>query len=355
MTIEPCKRMRDRIALWVQGDLAAGPGAKVRAHLETCAACRVYAEALQTDDRLLEAWAASLGDRLAAMEQAVLEQAGRAHSGMERPGPGPDVWVLRGMAVAAVLMIGVLVARVWWQGRTAENLMQPRIGPMGTPSDHIPPEDGLRPLPIKLPVAMFPGTPRDLPGVPDLEPPRGKDRPPFPAPADVWNVALHKPVTSSDPVPVMGDLATITDGDKEASEGHYVELGPMLQSVTIDLGDLYELYAVVVWHYHKEPRAYFDVIVQVASSPDFSDAVVLFNNDRDGSAGLGIGTDRHYVETNEGRLIDAHGIVGRYVRLYSNGNNDNELNHYCEVEVYGRPAVSPAGGIGGGAERQSGG
>jgi hypothetical protein len=25
------------------------------------------------------------------------------------------------------------------------------------------------------------------------------------------------------------------------------------------------------------------------------------------------------------------------VRLYSNGNNANKLNHYVEVEVFGRP------------------
>ena len=63
----------------------------------------------------------------------------------------------------------------------------------------------------------------------------------------------------------------------------------------------------------------------------------LFNNDTDNSAGLGAGTDMHYVETNKGELIDAKGVKARYVRLYSNGNNNNDLNHYIEVEVYGRP------------------
>ena len=28
----------------------------------------------------------------------------------------------------------------------------------------------------------------------------------------------------------------------------------------------------------------------------------------------------------------------RYVRLYSNGNTANDLNHYVEVEVFGKPA-----------------
>jgi hypothetical protein len=31
-------------------------------------------------------------------------------------------------------------------------------------------------------------------------------------------------------------------------------------------------------------------------------------------------------------------VPARYVRLYSQGNTSDELNHYIEVEVYGRPA-----------------
>ena len=45
----------------------------------------------------------------------------------------------------------------------------------------------------------------------------------------------------------------------------------------------------------------------------------------------------HYVETAEGKLVDAKGVVARYVRLYSNGNTNNDLNHYIEVEIYGKP------------------
>ena len=63
----------------------------------------------------------------------------------------------------------------------------------------------------------------------------------------------------------------------------------------------------------------------------------LFNNDIDNSAGLGVGKDMHYTETHEGKLIDAKGARARYVRLYSNGNNGSDLNHYIEVEVYGKP------------------
>jgi hypothetical protein len=38
-------------------------------------------------------------------------------------------------------------------------------------------------------------------------------------------------------------------------------------------------------------------------------------------------------------LIDAKGVKGRYVRLYSKGNTTNKLNHYIEVEVFGKSAA----------------
>ena len=198
-------------------------------------------------------------------------------------------------------------------------------------------EGKLVPLEIELPKPMFIGTPQNL-RVPKLEKPRGKPRPPFLAPMGTVNLALGRPVTSSDDFPVIGELEMVTDGDKEAPDGSFVELGPFLQQVTIDLGQPCELFAVVVWHYHMQPLVYFDVIIQIATDSTFvNNPVTIYNNDLDNSAALGIGTDNHYVETSEGRLVDAQGTIGRYVRLYSNGNTSNDLNHYIEVEIYGRP------------------
>jgi hypothetical protein len=195
----------------------------------------------------------------------------------------------------------------------------------------------LSPLEIKLPRAMFVGTEKPI-RVSNLKKLSTEDRPPFLAPEGTTNVALGKPVSSSDEEPIIGQIKMITDGDKEAADGSYVELGPFLQHVTIDLLAKYEIYAIAVWHYHKNPQVYFDVVVQGADDSDFIKNVrTLFNNDIDNSAGLGIGTDKHYVETHKGELIDAKGVKARYVRLYSNGNNNNDLNHYIEVEVYGKP------------------
>ena len=194
-------------------------------------------------------------------------------------------------------------------------------------------------LPIVLPAPKFAGTPGSLEGVTNLEAPLGHDRPPLLAPRGATNVALHKSVTSSSTEPILGTLAMITDGNKDAIEGNLVELDPMPQWITIDLGSPYELYAVLFWHYHQQERAYRDVIVQVSNDPDFIEFQTFFNNDDDNSVGQGIGSDKNYVETNEGKLIDLvkTKVTGQYVRLYSNGNNQNELNHYLEVEVYGRP------------------
>jgi len=193
-------------------------------------------------------------------------------------------------------------------------------------------------LDIKLPKPMFIGTPQNL-QVAKLEKPLGKPRPPFLAPEGTKNVAAGRPAKSSDEAPVIGELKMITDGDCEAGDGSYVELGPFLQNVTIDLGKKHTIYAILAWHFHKQPRVYYDVIVQVADDANFtSNVATLYNNDLDNSAKIGTGADYHYVETAEGRLINAKGVQGRYVRLYSNGNSNDDLNHYIEVAVYGKPA-----------------
>ncbi len=85
----------------------------------------------------------------------------------------------------------------------------------------------------------------------NLEKPRGKPRPPFLAPPGVANIALHKPIASSVAEPILGELAWIVDGNKEATDGSLVELDPFKQSVTIDLEMPHDIYAVLFWHYHK--------------------------------------------------------------------------------------------------------
>jgi hypothetical protein len=222
--------------------------------------------------------------------------------------------------------------------RTTQPIGTPGYSPTPIPTPDDIERSALVPLKIDLPRPMFVGTPLDR-RVPNLEKPRNRPRPPFLAPLGTTNVALGKPVTSSDTEPIIGTLEMITDGDKEGSDGSVVELAPGRQYVTLDLRGRYEIYAVALWHFHQQPRVYLDVIVQLSNDPSFRTGVTtVFNNDADNSIGFGTGSDLNYIETNEGRLIDAKGIEARYLRLYSNGNSSDDLNHYIEVEAYGRAA-----------------
>lgn len=199
--------------------------------------------------------------------------------------------------------------------------------------------DDMVPLKTKLPPPLLVGTPVPI-NVPNLEPPRKGKRPDFMVPKGTVNLALHKKVTSSDSDPIIGTLDLITDGDKDGDEGSWVALGPGKQWVQIDLGQEANIYAVIVWHYHSQARVYHDVVVQISDDPKFEKGVTtIFNDDAANELGLGAGKNLAYIETYEGKLMDAKGTKGRYVRLYSDGNTTDKLNHYIEVEVWGKPAA----------------
>ena len=190
------------------------------------------------------------------------------------------------------------------------------------------------PLKVEVPKPLFAGTPRPI-SLANLEPANTK-RPDIMVSSDVKLLSKGKKVTSSDSLPVIGELSFITDGDKTGIDGAYVELGPNTQWVQVDLGSTAKIAAVAVWHFHSQARVYHDVVIQISDDAEFKKGVTtIFNTDDDNSSKLGKGSDKSYVETNNGRVLDAKGANGRYVRLYSNGNTSDELNHYCEVEVFG--------------------
>jgi hypothetical protein len=194
------------------------------------------------------------------------------------------------------------------------------------------------PLKTELPKPVFVGTPVPI-TVPKLEPPIKGKRPDFLVPVGTTNLALKKPVTSSSSEPVNGTLDLVTDGDKAGDEGSYVELKPGKQWVQIDLGQEANIYALFVWHFHSQERVYFDVVAQISDDPAFGKGVTtVYNNDAGNELGLGVGKDLDYIESFQGKLVDAKGVKGRYVRLYSKGNTTDKLNHYIEVEVWGKPA-----------------
>jgi len=108
---------------------------------------------------------------------------------------------------------------------------------------------------LELPRPLFEGTPRNI---------KAKMRPVIRsrkvlAAPGLKNLAYEKKVTSSDEEPIIGELALANDGDKEGTDGSFVELGPQLQWVQIDLGAPKEIHLIVLWHYHREGRVYIRV------------------------------------------------------------------------------------------------
>ena len=194
---------------------------------------------------------------------------------------------------------------------------------------------GSMPLTTEIPPELIEGTPQPI-KVPNLELALSS-APVLMVPEGTQLLSANKSVTGSDDFPIIGELSYITDGDKEAGEGYFVELMDGLQWVQIDLEEPADLSAIWVWHYHSQARAYHDVVVRVSNDPTFESGVTtLFNNDYDDSADQGKGTSKPYVDSRYGKLIDAKGSNAQFVRLYSNGNTANDMNHYIEVEVYGK-------------------
>lgn len=192
-------------------------------------------------------------------------------------------------------------------------------------------------LTTKIPPEKIEGTPIEI-KIPNLKPAALK-APQIQVPAGTVLLSKGKPVTASDDFPILGELRYITDGEKEAGEGYFLELANGLQWVQIDLEQEAAIQALWVWHYHSQRRAYHDVVIQISNHPTFATGVTtVFNNDFDNSASLGTGSDAPYIETQYGLLVPVAGVKGRYVRLYSKGNTSNDMNHYIEVEVFGTRA-----------------
>jgi hypothetical protein len=165
-----------------------------------------------------------------------------------------------------------------------------------------------------------------------------KARGPVYLPKGSTNVALNKPVTSSDERPKTGTLGMVTDGDKKWEEGSQLELAPGTQWVQIDLQKPHLIHGILLWHYAGLGAVYRDVVVQLADDPDFvTNLRTVYNNDNNNSSGLGVGKDREFYEDWRGQWIPIKAQKARYIRLYSNGSTRGPINLYTEVEVWGTP------------------
>src|SRR5260221_43658 len=195
------------------------------------------------------------------------------------------------------------------------------------------------PLPLNLPAPTAKGPPDTLPEGPNVEKFTDKPRPAFMAPKGVKNVAQGKKVTASVEKLYTGNLAQITDGKKDPDDDQVVEMRKGPQWVQVDLENTYPIYVIMIWHDHRYLQVFRDVVVQAADDAEFTKNVrTIFNNDVENEIGRGIGTEKQYFETAEGKLINAKGIQARYLRFYSKGSNMTAYNVYQEIEVYALPA-----------------
>ncbi len=284
------------------------------------------------DDRLIDALLREHARAGTAADQALLSRL-ESRLDAESPEPGGLVampvakrrpsrlaWTI-GLAVSVLIAAGLTWIRPFGGGETDAVI-----------AGGGPPERDL--LETSFPPELIEGTPKPI-NVPHLEQ-APTQAPEFYVPKGTVLLSAGRSVTGSDKDPIIGRLDMITDGEKDAGEGYHVEMAEGPQWVQIDLGKSADIYAIWIWHFHSQRRAYHDVIVRISNDPEFRTGVTtVFNNDYDGSAGFGIGRDNPYVETRFGKIVDGKGATGRYVRLYSNGSTSTEMNHYTEVEVYG--------------------
>ncbi len=205
---------------------------------------------------------------------------------------------------------------------------------------------GLVKLEIKLPKRGWAGEGPQPPRLvrcrePNVEfvTPWWKRRPAFYVPKGTVNLAKGAAVTVSEE-PMVGEVSQIVDGETEQIDDNLIDLDSGPCWVTVDLEKRCEIFAIVMWHrFNRSQWVFRDVIVETADDKDFiTNKRILFNNDHDGSLGKGhgVGTDWQYVETYEGKLVDAKGIKARYVRFWSNGNVFDESTYWIEAQVFGR-------------------
>lgn len=130
----------------------------------------------------------------------------------------------------------------------------------------------------------------------------------------------------------------LTDNDHEPGEGHSIvnvvqpDGSELRCFAVIDLEQAYTVTGLNVdfWHDHD----YIEVVVQVANSADFSDAVTVCNNDTANEMKCGAGTG-DAVTNLSGKGIDLtfSPVYGRYVRV--SGRDTQGGVKFTEIEVRG--------------------
>ena len=134
------------------------------------------------------------------------------------------------------------------------------------------------------------------------------------------------------------NYGALTDGDAEPGMGHSIiqindENGPVRAFAVLDLGEKRTINEIGVcfWNDHN----YGGIVMQVADSADFSDAIMVWNNDVANVMGQGAGEEIQYKDTPGAiQHIKVSPVAGRYVRVSGYSLSEGQTR-FSEIEVYG--------------------
>jgi fibronectin type 3 domain-containing protein len=156
------------------------------------------------------------------------------------------------------------------------------------------------------------------------------------------NKALYKPVTQNGQMDSLHEYQPtfiLTDGyywREGASADYYIRLKSGRVWMQVDLGEQLPVKAISLQHIASSTYQFKDVIIQLSNDPSFTTGVTtVYNNDANGDAGQGVGTDPEYVEGRNGKnFVLSSPVSARYVRVWSRGSSGSSLNMYTELQVY---------------------
>ena len=126
--------------------------------------------------------------------------------------------------------------------------------------------EDLVPLPITNGPPVFIGTPPNNKPDPNID--INTNRPLFPAPAGVTNVALHKKVTSSLTNAAPEDLARVTDGEKNLQDRITCSCSAAASNgCKLTWSSRRRFFAIVVWHAYDKIRSIMMLLSRWPTAP----------------------------------------------------------------------------------------
>jgi len=136
------------------------------------------------------------------------------------------------------------------------------------------------------------------------------------------NISAGKTFTNVN-IDVARPASWVTNGDTATANYVHGGLSGEDQSdpyITLDLGQIYALDTIKVWHYNGDSRTYYNTQTQV--SLNGVDWITVFD-----------GPD--YAESSAGKTHSFSPILARYMRDKIEGSTANTGNHWVEIQVFG--------------------